>query len=133
MKKEELKDFQNLCQQMLVLKMLDYVREHGEDVTDYERNEFGLEDTEDSKITKVLNFFDNGGCVFTLNNGDSFVTHAVLCLYIEEYNGKEYLMSYSLYNDGTEYDSDESEPDHESMLNDSLEFVCQIANVIIED
>ena len=133
MKKEELKDFKYLCQQMLVSKMLEYVREHGEDVTDYERNEFGLEDGEDYQVTKVLNFFDNGGCVFTLNQGSYFVTHAVLCLYIEEFQGKEYLMSYSLYNEGTEYDSDKSEPDHDSLLNDSFEYVTMIANAILED
>ena len=132
MKKEELKEFQYLCQKMLVSKMLDYVREHGEDVTDYERNEFGLEDSEERKVTKVLNFFDNGGCVFTLNQGSYFVTHAVHCLYIEEFQGTEYLMSYSLYNEGTEYDSDESEPDHDSLLNASIDFVSQIANVIIK-
>lgn len=153
MKKEELKEFQYLCQKMLVSKMLDYVREHGEDVTDYERNEFGLEDDEDCKITKVLNFVDNGGCCFSLPNGvnideefecddllefqlktENYITfYAVQCLYIEEFNGTEYLMSYSLYNGGLRFLDDLSEPDHQSMLNESLEYVTMIANAILKD
>ena len=131
MKTKEITEMQRMCQVLLVGKLLDYVRLHGREVTDYDRNEFGLEDSKDSRVTRVLNLFDNGGCCFTLQHGSVFTTYAVHCLYVEEYRGTEYLMSYSLYNEGTEYDEDESEPDHESMLNESLAYVSRIADAVI--
>lgn len=136
MKTKEIEEVQIICKKLLIGKLLDYVRQHGEDVTDYERNEFGLgEDDEDWKVTKVLNFFDNGGCCFTLGvtNGiaPEFVTYAVHCLYIVEDEGEEHLMSYSLYNVGTEYNSEASEPDHDYMINECMSYVEHIADMIV--
>ena len=152
MKQKELEGFHYLCKEMLVSKMLDFVRENGEDVTDYDRNEFGLEDEDGCKITKVLNLVDDGGCYFALPNSTNidvdyecedvldlelniegrYTFYAVQCLYIEENAfGEEHLMSYSLYNGGLRFLDDLSDPDHASMLNDSLEYVSMVANVLM--
>ena len=118
------------CKGLLVGKMLDYVRQHGEPVTDHYRHVFGLDDS-DGKILRVLDFYSNGGCVFTLKSGSGFVTYAVLCLYTMEHQGEECLMSYCLYNEGVEYDENTSDPDHESMLNESLAYVNAVADRIL--
>lgn len=59
MKKDEIKDILYTSKGLIVSKLLDYVRQHGTDVTDYERNAFGLDDEDGCKISKVLNFADD--------------------------------------------------------------------------
>ena len=44
MKKDEIKDILYTSKGLIVSKLLDYVRQHGTDVTDYERNAFGFDD-----------------------------------------------------------------------------------------
>lgn len=120
---------------MLVNAILEFVRENGEDCGSYEINEFGLDEGRDGEahITKVLNFFDNGGCYFfepcglnsdTCNDMDDEtwydklydgVTHtAYQCLYIVvDENGKEELKYYRFTNGGLSFDDDQAEPDHD--------------------
>lgn len=120
---------------MLVDAILQFVRENGEDLTDYEINEFGLDEGRDGEenITKVYNFFDNGGCYFyepsafnddTLEdiNEENFYDKtyegttysAYQCLYIVvDANGNESLKYYRFTNGGLNFDDDQSEPDHD--------------------
>ena len=116
--------------------ILDFVREYGEDgVSDYEINEFGLDEglNGEGVITKIWNFFDNGGCYFfepnSINSDDldgineenyydklyEGVTHtAYLCLYIVVDNdGEEHLKYYRFINGGCEFDGDQADPDHD--------------------
>lgn len=56
----------SICSDMLEKALLEFVRENGEDCGEYEINEFGLDEGREGEdnITKVWNFFDNGGCYF---------------------------------------------------------------------
>ena len=58
----------SICFDMLENVLLEFVKENGEDCGDYEINEFGLDEGRDGEgtVTKVWNFFDNGGCYFPL-------------------------------------------------------------------
>lgn len=121
--------------------ILQFVKEHGDDLTDYDINEFGLGEREDEgTITKVWNFFDNGGCYF--NEDDGFnsntlediddenwydklyegMTHtAYQCLYIVvDGNGYERLKYYRFTNGGCVFDGDQAEPDHDYVSKLSL-------------
>lgn len=128
--------------------ILDFVRDNGEDVSDYEINEFGLDECRDGEgtITKVWNFFDNGGCYFfepdsmnsnTLDgiNEENYydklyegVTHtAYLCLYIlVDNDGYEHLKYYRFTNGGCTFDDDQAEPDHDYVNKLSLIDLCYI-------
>ena len=153
MKKDEIKDILYTSKGLIVSKLLDYVRQHGTDVTDYERNAFGLDDEDECKISKVLNFADDKGCYFSLPNRanieeeynqetafdllmrleEKFTFYAVQCLYVmEDRYGREYLMSYCLFNGGVRFLDDLSEPSHESMLNEPIEYVSMIADVVLK-
>lgn len=140
---------------MLVNAILEFVRENGEDLTDYEINEFGLDEGRDGEenITKVYNFFDNGGCYFfepsgfnddTCNEmddktwGDKLyegATHtAYQCLYIVvDKNGHEDLKYYRFINGGLSFDDDQSEPDHDYAIKlpllDLDYIIAAIANI----
>ena len=127
---------------MLVDAILQFVRENGEDLTDYEINEFGLDEGRDGEgtITKVWNFFDYGGCYFfepdKLNMDDledmtdedysdklyeNVVYSAYQCLYIVvDENGVEQLKYYRFTNGGVKFDDDQSEPDHDYVSKLSL-------------
>lgn len=140
----------------LIDDIMDFVRENGDDCDDYEINEFGLDEEEygEGKVTKVYNFFDNGGCYFfessRLNSHDcdgmtsenyydklyAGVDYtAYICLYIVDTGETEHLKYYRFINGGIEYDSDQSEPEHDdayylSLLD--LEYIIQ-AIINIED
>ena len=62
----ELLHTQGTCRDMMENAILQFVKEHGDDLTDYDINEFGLDEGRDGEgtITKVWNFFDNGGCYY---------------------------------------------------------------------
>ena len=130
------------CQGLIVNAILGFVRDNGEEVTEYEINEFGLDEERmgEGSITKVYNFFDNGGCFFyepsgvndeTLNdvNENNFyektynsTTHtAYQCLYIVVgEDGSECLKYYRFTNGGLNFDSDQAEPDHGKVENLNL-------------
>lgn len=56
----------SICFDMLEKALLEFVKENGEDCGEYEINEFGLDEGREGEgtITKVWNFFDNGGCYY---------------------------------------------------------------------
>lgn len=139
------------CRFKLETAILQFVKEHGDDVSDYEINEFGLGEREDEgTITKVWNFFDNGGCYFneddcinseTLENIDDEnwdeklyegMTHtAYLCLYIVvDDNGNERLKYYRFTNGGCKFDDDQAEPDHDYVSKLSLVDLSYITGAI---
>jgi hypothetical protein len=134
----------------LIEVLKQYVKDNGNDVTDYDVDTFGLKDQdEDAVITKVLNFYDNGGCYFSTTSdinaefdplnktkkeifdelGDKFLYWAFQCLYIEIEDGKEQLKYYLFYNDGTWF-SDLAEPEHNYVDDLPLEVICKIIDVI---
>lgn len=153
---KELTDLRDNLKYILVDKLKEYVKEHGEDIGKYERDEFGLdEDDQDGvTLTKVLNFFDNGGCYFpTARNvltefkpwnqqsvedaaeelSDKFMYWAFQCLYIEvdeNLTVKENLKYYTFYNDGTYFSDNLSEPEHDYVNNLPLEVICKMIDVI---
>lgn len=117
----------NTAKERIVWALKDYVMEVGEEFSDYHRDEFGIEEEEDgAKVLKVLNIFDNGGCYFPwteLHQVESaegveagcccgWYSYAFHCLYVIEQDGVLHLKYYMLWNNGTEYNSNESEPDH---------------------
>lgn len=122
----------------LVSSLTDYVRKYGENFRDRDdngynffRETFGFTD-EDEVITKVLDFYSNGGCYFfepASINDDTFdglneenfndklykgVTHtAYQCLYIVvDANGMEQLKYFRFVNGGISFDEDQAEPEH---------------------
>lgn len=124
----------NFAQSQIANALLQFVRENGEDAGSYEIEEFGLSEGDDDgkEVTKVYNFFDNGGCYFfepdslnsdTCENIDdknwndvlySGVTHtAYQCLYIvKDSDGNEVLKYYRFTNGGINWDDDQADPDH---------------------
>lgn len=132
--------------------ILDFVRDNGEDVSDYEINEFGLDECRDGEgtITKVWNFYDNGGCWFNEDDGINSeklesindenwdeklyegMTHtAYLCLYIVvDDNGNERLKYYRFTNGGCKFDDDQAEPDHDYVSKLSLVDLSYITGAI---
>ena len=115
----------------LVNAMMKVVMECGEDFHDsydYYRNDFGIdeEETEDNtKVLKIVDMYNGWGCCFphaymhheTFPTGDKeswleWHSFAFWGLYVVKEDNKLYLKYYVLHNEGMEYDSDISEPDH---------------------
>lgn len=139
---QQLTGFQESCRRRLENAILQFVKEHGEDLTSYEINEFGLDEDREGEgtITKVWNFFDNGGCYFNEDDGlnsntlediddenwyDKLyegMTHtAYQCLYIVvDDDGNERLKYYRFSNGGCNFDDDQAEPDHDYVSKLSL-------------
>lgn len=139
---QQLTGFQESCRRRIENAILQFVKEHGEDLTSYEINEFGLDEDREGEgtITKVWNFFDNGGCYFIEANGinsdqcfgisdknwheclNYAVTYnAFQCLYIVvDDNGNERLKYYRFSNGGCDFDDDQAEPDHDYVSKLSL-------------
>lgn len=121
------------CRIILEKTILQFVREYGDDATDREINEFGLDEEREGDITKLWNFFDNGGCCFNVDDninseklndidGKNWhdrlcegMTHtAYQCLYIVvDKEGAEHLKYYRFYNGGVAFDEVNAEPDHD--------------------
>ena len=132
---------------VLVNAMIKVVMEHGydfHDSYDYYRNEFGIdeeEDEENTKVLKIIDMFNNGGCCFphaymyhqTIPTEDreskiEWCSLAFWGLYVVRQNHELDLKYYTFYNEGMEYNSDESGPDHhyvESLSLDELEKLSQ--------
>ena len=101
-------------------------------------------------ITKVWNFYDNGGCWFNEDDGINSeklesindenwdeklyegMTHtAYLCLYIVvDDNGNERLKYYRFTNGGCKFDDDQAEPDHDYVSKLSLVDLSYIIEAI---
>lgn len=153
---KELTDLRGDLKHILVDKLKEFVKEHGENIGKYERNEFGLDEDEQDGVTltKVLNFFDNDGCYFPTtrkvltefkpwnkenieqvadNLSDEFMFWAFQCLYIEvdeNLTPKENLKYYTFYNDGTYFSDNLSESEHDYVNNLPLEVICKMIDVI---
>ena len=116
---------------ILINAMTKVVMEYGENFHDYYNyyyNEFGIceeETEENTKVLKIIDMFNNGGCCFP--NADmhhittpsdekeseiNWYACAFWGLYVVEEDQKLHLKYYLLWNVGVEYDSDVSEPDH---------------------
>jgi hypothetical protein len=126
-----------------------YVREHGDEPTDYDRDVFGLDE---EGITHVLNFFDNGGCYFAMQNKvccdidlssieserdfynltcNEFTHYAFQCLYIvKDEEGTESLKYYAFENGGLVFDAELSEPDHDYVYKLSVRVMYEIFRAI---
>jgi len=142
----------------LVEVLTEYVREHGEEPTDYDINEFGLTEQDDGEgeITHVLNLFDNGGCYFAVQNRvndddikldniegiasayretyDVFTHYAFQCLYIvKDDDGDETLKYYAFENGSIVWDDDDSEPDHDRVISLDLEVLTNLFAGIIKE
>lgn len=109
-----------MAKERIVSAMMQYVLEEGEKFSDYHRIEFGIEEEEDgAKVLKVMDIFNNGGCYFPwteqhqVDDDCGWYTYAFHCLYVVEEDGIRYLKYYMLWNDGTEYNENESEPEHD--------------------
>ena len=117
---------------VLVNAMMKVVMEHGEDFHDsynYYFNDFGIDEEEteeNTKVLKIIDMFNNGGCCFP----HAYMYHQILptedkeskiewCslafwgLYVVKENNMLNLKYYTFYNEGMEYDSDISDPDHD--------------------
>lgn len=97
-----------------------YVLDKGEDYCDYDRDEFGIEEETEGKVLKVLDILNNGGCCFpwsgshVVDNNTQFDHYAFQCLYVvEDKYHQHHLMYYMLYSEGTEFDDEGSEPEHD--------------------
>lgn len=136
MEKKDLILVSKNAQEMLVNALTEYVRDHGEEMSEYYYNEFGMdeEDEDGVKILKVLNTSETG-CFFSkqFKTNDESLSEIVVCdepwevieklddsfsfstywafYIVREADGTERLKYYRFYNDGVTYDQD-SDPDH---------------------
>lgn len=120
------------CKDILEDRLTMVVKNIGEDydsVTDmdgynYYKDLFGLTEDEDGwKITKILDFYNSrNGCTFTLSrpSDHTLFTQAFRCLYIVTKGEEEYLKHYCLLNDGSLYDKETAEPEHDYVSELSL-------------
>ena len=132
---KKIKEAREISKQAIYEFLMKYVLLHGEDVTEYDLNEFGLCEEEEYgvKVLKVLNMFDNGGCCFSYalhHSLDIYMYMAFHCLYVIEDEDGQSLKYYALINDGHAFDEEDSEPDHSdvytlplSCLDQFLDFV----------
>jgi len=145
------------CQEQLIKALTEYVREYGEEMSDYFYNEFGMEeeDEEGVKITHVLNTSEMG-CSFArqfkvndetlsdidrhdegfeifdkLENSFHYATYWAFYI-VRDADGNENLKYYCFYNDGVCYQED-SEPDHDLVERLSLDELRYIIAAIIEN
>lgn len=97
--------------------LFDFVKEYGEDCTEEHIQNFGL-DEEGCEVTKVFDFYNHGGCYFTVSEcintwRETHLHNAFHCLYIvSDKYGNEWLKYYEFYNIGCEFDED-SESTHD--------------------
>jgi len=143
------------CKEQLIKALTEYVRDHGEEMSDYYYNEFGMyeEDEEGVKITSVLDTSEIG-CFFTrqvkvndeslkdigrhdegfeifdkLDNSFGYATYWAFYI-VREKDGSENLKYYKFYNNGVCY-YDDSDPDHDYVDTLSLSELHYIYQAII--
>ena len=144
------------AEQIIINALTEYVREHGDEMSDYYYNEFGLyeEDEDEVKIVKVLDT-SMTGCFFAkqfevnddslkdidrngygyeifdkLHNSFGYATY--WAFYIVNENGNERLKYYQFFNDGVCYEED-SEPDHDYVDTLSLAELHYIIEAIVKE
>ena len=134
---------------ILIHKLKEYVKENGEDITQYERNVFGLDEEKEVGLTKVLDLWKDG-CWFTTGSKIlseinintsiselkeqlevSFTHWAFQCLYVViDENHVEQLKYYTFYNNGVDFSEGLAEPDHDYVYTLPLEVIENIIRVI---
>lgn len=137
------------AKRMLVNALTDYVMWSGEDFHesyDYYRNEFGIDEEEteeNTKVLKIVNIYDNGGCYFpfskrrdltSVEDGGEidWFSIAFYALYVVEEYGVKQLKYYALWNQGNRYNSDVSEPDHGYVIELLLQELEKLATFILD-
>ncbi len=129
MNKQEIIDTKRICREILVSKMLDYVRQHGRPVMSQEREVFDLSDG--GRYTMLVDLRENPRKCFSIDFHRQRENYSVECLYIgKDDDGEEHLMSYCFYNWGPVYDDRWSEGDHEYMNREPLEYVVGVASAL---
>lgn len=117
---------------LVINALAKYVEKHGEQFTLYHTNELGIEQHDGETISRVINFFDNGGCVYAryAGNGECEAT-VITALYISQ-NERGYKSLYycGFYNEGVEYDEDASEFIIDPISSLAIEELYLIANKI---
>ena len=131
--------------------LFDFVKQNGEEPTDYDIDEFGLDvdQEDDCEITHVVNLFDNGGAYFAVQrqpNDDevkeddtdalfnTFEHYAFQCLYIvKDADGSESLKYYAFENGGIVWDDELSEPDHDFVITLRLDVLEHLLQAIIKE
>lgn len=157
MNKNNLLRAESKAKKQLVKAIMKYVRENGEEMSEYFYNEFGMNEEDDGeKIIKVLDV-SGPGCCFSCQNkaNDSmeidlhnmrhtpsfiywhlnrmFYHCAIWAFYIvKDTEGKERLKYYMFHNEGTQYEED-SEPDHDYVDNLGLQDLHYIIEAITEN
>ena len=116
MNTNDLKLMRQHCIDLLVASLMNFVLEHGEEMSDYFRDEHGIND---DNVVKVLDLASEG-CHFSVpikyraESEEDYEHHAFWTLYVvnSDYDGMD-LKYYQFYNSGLDFDNEESEPDHD--------------------
>ena len=135
----------------LVNAMTNIVMKYGDDFHDsydYYCNDFGIDEEEteeNTKVLKIIDMFNNGGCCFSygyMHNVTiptkgketeiNWYTSAFWGLYVVEEDKELHLKFYELYNEGLEYDSDVSEPNHDYAITLSLQELEKLMNYLLD-
>lgn len=111
-----------------------FVLTYGENFSDYYRDEMGIDDEENGEATvcRVIDIFNNGGCYFpytmsvTVNERAFWQFYAFQCLYVVKEGDKMEVKAYALVNDGNSFNSDEAEPDHDSLMSYDLDVITKL-------
>lgn len=132
------------CKDILYGKLKDFVLEHGEEMCDYFRDEYGMdeEENEDVTITNVIDLASHG-CYFALplkfqtegeDPDNDFLFDAFWSLYTVKDNttGKIELKYYRFYNYGITFDDDSSEPDHDDAYSLSMVELAYIYDAVVD-
>ena len=152
---EKLLDTIQVTRDILTQELLAYVKEYGKDYSDnpdYWSNQFGIEEEDGYKVTKVLDFYGKDGCESIIQRNanpgisidsrktfetlldilsDEFEYTAFLQLYIEvDDGGYETLMYSCLHNTGICHFDSISESEHEPVSNLNLSDIENIIYVI---
>lgn len=148
---EPLRQVSSQCISDIETALFNFVKQYGEEVTQYDIDEFGLTEQEDGEgeITHVFNLFDNGGGFFAVQRTpnddavkedaeseyvDTFEHYAFQCLYIvRDDEGDECLKYYAFENGGIEWDDELSEPDHDYVRTLRLDVLEQLLQAIIKE
>lgn len=137
MEKKDLILVSRNAHEMLVNALMEYVKEHGDEMDKYYYNEHGINEEDEGgvKVVKVLDVSDPG-CSFACQNKvnddsfddfdyyegyetenkltDGFHHYSVWSLYIvRDSFGNESLKYYMFHSDGVAFDEENSEPDHD--------------------
>ena len=118
----------------LTQNLLKFVKENGTDITDEEKEQFGLYDEYEGKVTKILNFYEKEGCysIMTKNcnpdldptfcksaddilqkTDEEFLFTALECLYVvEDEEGVEELKFFCWWNDNMYFMDGLAESEH---------------------